>query len=119
MAPVVALGKPYDFARSGHVSPILLVLAGFKLRRNFFFQNVAYRAGIGVRDPQLRFFVIARSRYKSELRRVRTPLSVGEIGADTVDVIANTRAMLIGRQLQANNFWRIDVNDDSLDHGHR
>ena len=61
--------------------------------------------------------VIARGRDKGKLVCIRSPFNIGPFTAPALKVIAQGRAVLIGRQLQSNHARSVDLDYDSLDHG--
>src|SRR2546423_13631456 len=63
-------------------------------------------------------FVIARSRYERQLLRIWTPFNVSPLAAATLNVVAQSRTMLIGWQLKTDYAGRIDFNNHPLDRGH-
>jgi len=59
VAPIIPLGKPDDFVGTGQVVPVHAAPSGFVLRGGGFFEDLAHRAGSGVRNTQLRTLVVA------------------------------------------------------------
>jgi hypothetical protein len=51
------------------------------------------------------------------MRCVRTPFDVGPLAAAAGDVIAERRAVLIGRKLQANDLGAVEIDNHALDGG--
>ena len=81
------------------------------------FQQVTNCSRRGVGDAKLLVFVIARGRDKGKLRRIRSPFNIGPFTAPALKVVAQGRAMLIGRQLESDHARAVDLDYDSLDHG--
>ena len=85
------------------------------MRADRLFVHFAYFAGRGIRLSQPLLFMITRGRYERQLSGVRTPLHVGPLAAPADDVIAERGTVLIGLDLEASDFFRIDVDHDALD----
>ena len=117
IAPVVALAEPENLIRVGqrmpiHFSVAALIKLGRRLAHHF-----AHFAGRGVGDAEPLLLVIARGGHESQVRIIRAPLNIGPARAAAGDVVAQGRAMLIGRHFQPHQFARGHIDDDALDHG--
>src|SRR6266550_8001272 len=120
LTPVVALREPDHLVRRGQSAPIGHSVARLVLGGYVFAEYVANCSGRSIGDAQHLVLVIARCRHECDARSIGIPLHVGPtIGATADDVIAQRRAMRIGRHLQTNNAPNIDIDHDAVNHGDR
>ena len=119
LAPVVALGKPDHLVRARQVPPVHRAVARLEERLGLLFQHVADRRRSRHRPrAAARAGDRARSTRTPRVDAVGAPLHVAPLAAAR-HVVAQRRAMLIGRQLQADDLPAVHVDDDALDHGDR
>ena len=118
VAPVVFLGEPDELVRSGEIVPVDLVVAGLIELGCGLSHHLADVAGVGVRKPHPLLLVVAGGGDKREGFGVGGPLDVVPAAAtSTANVVTKCRPVLIGWHLQAGDFYRVQVDDDTLDHG--
>ena len=119
LAPVLFLGKPDDLVAGGQIAPVHGTVARLVERVNGLGQDLANGAGRGIRDAQDFLLVIARGRHERDRLAIVRPLHVGPFVAAAGDVVAERRAMLIRRHLEADDLLRHRVDDDAVEHGDR
>ena len=116
LAPVVALREPDHLIRCRQNPPVEPVAARLKEGVYSFLENVANFARRGIRDTELRAFVIAGSGNERELYAVPAPFGIGKLAIAALDVITYGRTVSVRRHLQTSDAGAIDINDDPFDH---
>src|SRR4029450_10730941 len=116
MAPVVTLREPEHLVRSGQEPPVDAAVARLEERFGLLLHDVAASAGRCVRHAELLVTVIPRRGHERHSRSIGTPLHVVPLASPALDVVAQARAVLIGRQLDANYARRVprQIEDDAL-----
>jgi hypothetical protein len=118
VTPVVALGKPDDLVRRRQIAPVDCAIARLVERLGLLLHHLADDTRGCVGHTHLLAPVIPRGRDECHRGAVRTPLHVAPLAAAR-HVVAQGRAMLIGRQLQTHDLAAVHVDDDAVDHCHR
>src|SRR5207247_5775777 len=103
--PTVAFRPPDQLVRAGQHAPVLRDADLAHLRLRLLLAQRAHSAGPRIRHAHPRLLVIARARDERNCRGVRIPEEVADSAA-TGDVVADHRAMGVGRHLEPHQLRR-------------
>ena len=103
LAPIVALAEPEDLVGLRQILPVHLPIAALEKLRSRLAHHFANVACLGVGHAQPLLPVVPRGGDKCEMVAVGAPLHILPGGAAACDIVAQRRAVLIGRHFQANH----------------